>query len=160
MTGPPDDPGAIGAEICISVLASSLRKPLTIPLDTVAANPSGLPIATTGSPIPGASCATVSMGSPSSIWSTARSFTESQPRSPCTSSGSPSTRNAWIFAAPATTCRFVTTRCGLPTANPEGRLGEAISAGVSGPAERPTVATAARFGRGPVGLALMFATAS
>ena len=50
-SGPPEEPGAIGAEICSTVTpGSTSRTALTSPLDTVSSSPSGWPMATTLSP--------------------------------------------------------------------------------------------------------------
>ena len=50
-SGPPEEPGAIGAEICSTVsVGSTTRIALTRPLETVSSKPSGCPMATTLSP--------------------------------------------------------------------------------------------------------------
>ena len=109
-TGPPLEPGLIGAEICTICRPSTSRTALTMPVLTVRESPCGLPTATTGAPTAGRVPVVGSIGrSKPGILRTAMSA-PSSPSSACTRSyRSPLVRMTTARLAPSITWKLVTT---------------------------------------------------
>ena len=128
-TGPPEDPGEIGAVIWIRRWPSSLRIALTSPSLTVFESPLGLEMIATRSPIPiradmpsGSACRpegrSMRFARACPSWNTTRSRPSSKPRTPTTSSLRPSPSVASTRIASSSTWKLLAASPSRVSTNP------------------------------------------